>query len=109
VRDETVTTRRTEEAERDAERWASIGAGALVQGGVVCDPVTGDVLHDYDWTPIEAARAVLEAVNFAGAVAALESIVSYAYGASGATGDDAGHLTAVGMMAKEALATLRGQ
>jgi hypothetical protein len=74
VRDETVTTRRTEEAERDAERWASIGAGALVQGGVVCDPVIGDVLHDYDWTPIEAARAVLEAVNFAGAVTAGDAL-----------------------------------
>jgi hypothetical protein len=34
---------------------------------------------------------------------ALKWIFGYAYGASGVTGDDAGHLTAVGMHAKKAL------
>lgn len=43
------------------------------------------------------------------AVDALEAIYRYAYGASGETGDDAGHLTHVGMLAKEALAAVRGQ
>jgi pyridoxal biosynthesis lyase PdxS len=56
------------------ERAVDAGAAALVKGGVVCDPVTGDVLHDHDWTPNEAARAVLDAVNYRGAVQALESI-----------------------------------
>lgn len=37
------------------------GAAALVKGGVVSDPTTGDALYDYDWTPIEAAEAVLRA------------------------------------------------
>lgn len=57
----------------DIEHAISTGAGALVKGGIVCDPVTGDVLHDYDWTPYEAAEAVLKAVNYQGAVEALRT------------------------------------
>lgn len=34
------------------------GAEALVLGGLISSE-TGDVLHDYDWTPYEAAEAVL--------------------------------------------------
>ncbi len=42
------------------EREIQAGAAALVKGGVVRDLV-GDVLHDHDWTPMEATKAVLEA------------------------------------------------
>jgi hypothetical protein len=52
----------------DYQAQISKGAAALVKGGVVCDPVTGDVLHDHDWTPMEAAEVVLDAVNYRGAV-----------------------------------------
>lgn len=44
-----------------------------------------------------------------GAVETLRAIHVYAYGASGVTGDDAGYLTEVGMMAKDALDKLGGQ
>lgn len=57
------------------ERAVDAGAAALVKGGVVTDHVTGDVLNDHDWTPMEAARVVLEAANYAGAVEALSLCV----------------------------------
>jgi hypothetical protein len=57
------------------ERAAQLGAAALTrpEPAPMC---VGDVLYDHDWTPIEAARAVLEAVNYTGAVEALELIAS---------------------------------
>lgn len=56
---------------RRASVYAEKGAAALVKGGVVSDPVTGDVLHDYDWTPMEAAEAVIDA---SGLVAEVERL-----------------------------------
>jgi hypothetical protein len=85
---------------RHAPRGIRASAEDCENAGLVAAAETLRNLAD----EVEVSRPALE-----GAVAALENIVSYAYGASGATGDDAGHLTAVGMMAKEALAALRGQ
>jgi hypothetical protein len=56
------------------EHAVHAGAAALVKGGVVTDRVTGDVLHDHDWTPMEAARVVLEAAGYRGAVDALDEL-----------------------------------
>jgi hypothetical protein len=39
------------------------GAQALTQGGPSVPRPMGDVLYDHDWTPWEAARAVLQAVS----------------------------------------------
>ena len=43
------------------EEMVERGAHALTEAGVNAQRPVGDVLHDYDWTPIEAARAVLMA------------------------------------------------
>jgi hypothetical protein len=54
----------------DIEYWASIGAAALTrpEPAPMC---VGDVLYDHDWTPIEAAKAVLEAVDYMGTIETL--------------------------------------
>jgi hypothetical protein len=48
-------------APEPSEAVSHAGAGALVRGGVVVNRPMGDVLHDYDWTPMEAAQTVLTA------------------------------------------------
>lgn len=55
------------------ERAIELGAAALIapEPAPMC---VGDVLYDHDWTPTEAARAVLEAVDYRGAVGALEGL-----------------------------------
>jgi hypothetical protein len=86
-----------------ARCWLSM---ANVDGEPTC---TGLRFNEPGGPPFDAGFEWAEFVGAAthqGAVEALESIVSIAYGASGATGDDAGHLTTVGMMAKEALKAL---
>lgn len=68
-------------------------------------------LTDEDYVAVEAT--LQEAVERAKDMEAenerlrgdLKWIYDYAYGSSGVTGDDAGHLTAVGMRAKSALQT----
>jgi hypothetical protein len=71
---------------RDIEHWAKIGAAALTrpEPAPMC---VGDVLYDHDWTPMEAAKAVLEAVDHQGAVEALHAARNY-IGTRAAEGDE---------------------
>lgn len=47
----------------DRDAMIEAAAKTLTAGGPSASRPVGDVLHDYDWTPIEAARAVLDVVR----------------------------------------------